>query len=32
MVDNIEIGLETLATKGFTMVTEADLQEGAEDD
>jgi hypothetical protein len=27
MVDNIEMGLETLASKGFTMITEADLQE-----
>jgi hypothetical protein len=27
MVDNIEIAQETLATKGFTMITEADLQE-----
>ena len=27
MVDNIEIGLETLASKGFTMITEADLLE-----
>jgi hypothetical protein len=27
MVDNIEIAQETLAAKGFTMVTEADLQE-----
>ena len=26
MVDNIEMGLETLAAKGFTMITEADLQ------
>jgi len=25
MVDNIEIGLETLASKGFTMLSEADL-------
>jgi hypothetical protein len=25
MVDNIDIGLETLASKGFVMVTEADL-------
>jgi hypothetical protein len=25
MVDNIEIGLETLASKGFVMVTEGDL-------
>jgi hypothetical protein len=27
MVDNIEIAQETLASKGFTMITEADLQE-----
>jgi hypothetical protein len=27
MVDNIEIAQETLAAKGFVMVTEADLQE-----
>ena len=27
MVDNIEIAQETLAAKGFTMITEADLQE-----
>ncbi len=26
MVDNIEMGLETLAAKGFNMITEADLQ------
>lgn len=26
MVDNIDIGLETLASKGFAMITEADLQ------
>jgi hypothetical protein len=25
MVDNIEMGLETLDAKGFTMITEADL-------
>ncbi len=25
MVDNIDLGLETLASKGFTMVTEGDL-------
>jgi hypothetical protein len=25
MVDNIEMALETLSTKGFTMITEADL-------
>lgn len=28
MVDNIEMGLETLASKGFDLITEADLQEG----
>ena len=27
MVDNIEIGQDTLAAKGFSMITEADLQE-----
>lgn len=27
MVDNIEMGLETLAAKGFTMISEADLSE-----
>src|SRR6188474_3920764 len=27
MVDNIEMGLETLASKGFNMVTEGDLSE-----
>jgi len=27
MVDNIEIAQETLASKGFSMITEADLQE-----
>ncbi len=27
MVDNIEMGQETLANKGFSMITEADLQE-----
>jgi hypothetical protein len=27
MVDNIEMGLETLANKGFNMITEADLAE-----
>jgi hypothetical protein len=27
MVDNIEMGQETLANKGFTMITEGDLQE-----
>jgi hypothetical protein len=26
MVDNIDIGLETLAAKGFAMITEEDLQ------
>ena len=26
MVNNIEMGLETLAAKGFGMVTEGDLQ------
>ena len=26
MVDNIEMGQETLVAKGFTMITEADLQ------
>jgi hypothetical protein len=30
MVDNIEMGLETLANKGFTMITEADLHESDE--
>ncbi len=25
MVDNIEMGLETLSSKGFTMITERDL-------
>ena len=25
MVDNIEMGMETLASKGFTMITEGDL-------
>ncbi len=25
MVDNIEMGMETLAEKGFTMIAEADL-------
>ena len=28
MVDNIEIGLETLAAKGFTMISEKDLEAG----
>jgi hypothetical protein len=27
MVDNIEMGLETLANKGFNMISEADLIE-----
>ena len=27
MVDNIEIAQDTLASKGFSMITEADLQE-----
>ena len=27
MVDNIEMGLETLGSKGFTMITEADLHD-----
>ena len=27
MVDNIEMGLETLASKDFTMISEADLQD-----
>ncbi|MBN1396322.1 MAG: acetolactate synthase [Pirellulales bacterium] len=30
MVDNIEIAQETLAAKGFSMITEADLQEEEE--
>jgi hypothetical protein len=25
MVDNIDMGLETLGTKGFSMITEGDL-------
>ena len=29
MVDNIEMGQETLAAKGFRMITEGDLEEGA---
>jgi hypothetical protein len=29
MVDNIEMGQETLAARGFTMITEGDLREGA---
>ena len=28
MVDNIDMGQETLAARGFTMITEGDLQEG----
>jgi hypothetical protein len=31
MVDNIEMGQETLAAKGFTMITEADLQHEEEE-
>jgi hypothetical protein len=27
MVDNIEMGLETLGAKGFTMISESDLDE-----
>ena len=27
MVDNTDIGLETLGKRGFTMITEADLDE-----
>ena len=27
MVDNTEMGLETLVNKGFTMISEADLDE-----
>ena len=27
MVDNIEMGIETLEAKGFTMLTEGDLEE-----
>ncbi len=27
MVDNIDIGMDTLAAKGFSMITEADLTE-----
>ena len=30
MVDNIEIAQETLAAKGFSMITEADLQDEME--
>lgn len=29
MVDNIEMGQETLAAKGFTMITEGDLSESS---
>ena len=29
MVDNIEIAQDTLASRGFSMITEADLQEDA---
>jgi len=32
MVDNIEMGQETLAAKGFTMITEADLQHEEEEE
>jgi len=32
MVDNIEIAQETLAAKGFNMVTEADLQDEDQSD
>ena len=28
MVDNTEMGMDTLAAKGFTMITEGDLDEG----
>ena len=28
MVDNIDMGLETLAERGFTMISEADLTQG----
>jgi hypothetical protein len=28
MVDNIEMGLETLGNKGFSMITEGDLTSG----
>jgi hypothetical protein len=31
MVDNIEMGQETLAAKGFNMITEGDLQESVEE-
>jgi hypothetical protein len=27
MVDNTEMGLETLSSKGFTMISETDLDE-----
>jgi hypothetical protein len=27
MVDNTEMGMETLAAKGFSMITEGDLDE-----
>ena len=27
MVDNIDMGLETLASKGFNMITERDLSD-----
>jgi hypothetical protein len=30
MVDNTEMGLETLGTKGFSMITEGDLGEDQE--
>ena len=32
MVDNIDMGQETLAAKGFTMITEADLQHEEEEE
>lgn len=31
MVDNIEAGLETLASKGFVMITEGDLADSADE-
>ena len=31
-VDNIEAGLETLASKGFVMITEGDLADSADDE
>lgn len=31
MVDNIDVGLETLGAKGFTMITEGDLTEQEEE-